>query len=317
MITVLTLADGRFAMPLAVMIRSLLDNLSPSRSVHILVVDGGIAESDKALLRASWEDSPGWPRARVEFVPPNYRGSTGLAVWGRLPVLTYARMAMSDYVSSACARVLALDADVLVLTDAGRLFDTDLDGATAGAAQDPFIPVVSSPDGLSNYRELGLRPDCTYFNAGVMLVDTGRWRQQRVSERAFDYAARHWRSLHLYDQDCLNAALAGDWKELDHRWQWHPRIQNALGRRLGGDPWVVHFSGQLKPWLYRASTEADERFYEVLQRTAWRGWQPPTGAQALAYRVYDSPLRRVLYPIEKLAVLWHRRRQKRRRVSPA
>lgn len=316
MITVVTLADAAYAMPLAVMVRSLLDHLSPKRSVRVLVVDGGIGDSEKRLLRASWEDSPGWPRARIEFVPPAYGGSTDLPVWGRLSVLTYSRISAAAYVPDDCKRLIVLDSDVLVLTDIGRLFDIDLGGAVVAAAQDPYIPLVSSLDGLSRYAKLGLTPECKYFNAGVMVADTGKWRRERVAERAFDFVARHWQSLHHYDQDCLNAVLAGHWKELDPRWQWHPRTRFSLGLPSGGDPWIVHFSGSLKPWLYQASTAADARFYEILNHTAWKGWQPPTGVQALAYRAYDSPLRRVLYPIEKHAVAWRRRFQERRRVSP-
>lgn len=316
MITVVTLADAAYAMPLAVMVRSLLDTLAPSRGLRIVIADGGIPARDKSLLQASWETSEAWPRTSVEYVSPVYGDSAELPVWGRVPVLTYSRIGIADYVSKDCARLIVLDSDVLALTDVGRLFDVDLGSAIIGATQDPYVPLVSSLDGLACYSELGLAKDRQYFNAGVMVVDMQRWRKARVAERAFDFVARQWRSLRHYDQDSLNAVLAHDWMELDSRWQSQPRVRHSLGLDTR-DPFIVHFSGRLKPWVYCASSDADIRFYAVLNRTAWRGWRPPNGFQAMAYRAYDSPLRRILYPVERRILSWQNRIQDRRRAPPA
>lgn len=316
MITVVTLADSAYAMPLAVMVRSLLDTLSQSRRVYVVIVDGGLSDSQKAMLQTSWQSSPGWPRARIEFTRPAYAGSRDLPVWGRLPIITYSRISVESYVSQSCSRLVLLDSDILVLKDVSQLFDLELSGATIGATQDPYIPFVSSRDGLACYRELGLAPDWKYFNAGVMLVDVERWREQEVAIRAFEFLARHWNSVHHYDQDALNAVLARQWKQLDQRWQAHPRLNHSCGVPAGEDAFILHFSGRLKPWSYRASGDADRHFYQVLDRTAWRGWRPPGGLRSLAYRVYDSPLRRFVYPIEARLLSWRRRIERRHRVSP-
>jgi len=110
--------------------------------------------------------------------------------------------------------------------------------------------------------------------------------------------------------------LAHAWMELDSRWQSQPRVHHSLGLDTR-DPFIWHFSGRLKAWVYRASSDADISFYDVLNRTAWREWRPPSGFQAMAYRAYDSPLRRILYPIERRILSWQNRIQDRRRVPPA
>jgi lipopolysaccharide biosynthesis glycosyltransferase len=131
-----------------------------------------------------------------------------------------------------------------------------------------------------------------------MVADLDRWRAEHVTTRAVDYLARVGDRVRLFDQDALNATLAGGWQQLDGRWQTHPRTRNSVGQKVHRDPWIVHFSGLLKPWSYRSTESVDRLFFETVDRTAWRGLRWQGGAKALAFRIYDSPVRRVLYPLE-------------------
>lgn len=314
MITVVTMADQAYAMPLAVMVRSLLDNLGSVRRARIVVVDGGIEEREKERLRDSWKGSGGWSRAVVEFVAPDYAAARKLPVWGRVPVLTYSRISLDRYVGEQSSRAVLVDSDTLVVADVGALYEEELDGKTVGAARDPYIPTVAAVDGLRNYRELGLDPETRYFNAGVMVADLEQWRRERVTARAFAFIERYWRTLNQYDQDSLNAVLAGRWKEVDRRWQVQPRSCWALGGETS-EAWLYHFSGRLKPWTYPGGTQADAVYYDYVDRTAWRGWRPEKSWRALALRLYDSPPRRLLHPVEKrVLALW--RRLQERRLEP-
>jgi lipopolysaccharide biosynthesis glycosyltransferase len=297
-IRVITLADDAYAMPLAVMVRSLIENHSPGRALRITVIDGGISAGNRRRLDASW--TSGLPPKDVEwtFVPPSFGNAEVLPIWGRMARLTYARLALNDYFNTEDGRVVLLDSDTMVLTDLAPLHDLDLGAAAIGATKDPYIPTVSAINGLATWRESGLPPDAPYFCAGIMVVDLQRWRQQGVTRRAVDYIRREQHRLRIYDQDALNAVLGRDWIELDERWQAHPRLLRSVGRRPPAEPWIVHFSGRLKPWLYDARGRADALYYEYLDRTAWRGFRPPRDFASLALKLYDSPLRRVLYPLE-------------------
>jgi lipopolysaccharide biosynthesis glycosyltransferase len=306
-VTLITLADESYAMPLAVMVRSLLEHLPPGRAVRVVVIDGGITPGTMQRLNDSWRDSPNWPLCHIDYVAPLYGGARHLPIWGRLTALTYARLSAADYLPAESRRVILMDSDTLVLADIGLLATTDLEGATVAATQDPYIPFVSSVGGLRQYAALGLRPDARYFNAGVMLIDIARWRSERVGQGAFAFIGRHWQSLQQQDQDSLNAVLAGRWKELDPRWQVQPRTVNSLGAPAVDDPYIVHFSGLLKPWLYPGRDRADALFYHFVDRTAWRGVRPRRTLRSWAMALYDSPLRRVFHPIEKRILTGWRR----------
>jgi lipopolysaccharide biosynthesis glycosyltransferase len=305
-IRVLTLADSRYAMPLAVMVRSLLENRADrGRAVEVTIVDGGISAADKARLFESWRGVD--DGASFRFVPHVTGGAGRFPVWGRIPAITYARLMLDAYFGGQGGRVLVLDSDMLVLAGVEALQDVELADAVLGACVDPFIPVVSAVDGLGNWREAGLRGDDPYFNAGMMVIDLDRWRAMDVTAQTLEFIQREHMRLRQYDQDALNAVLHYRWKHLDARWHCHPRTGNSLGSEWPEDPWIIHFSGRLKPWLYRGSHAADERFFEYLQRTAWRGTSPPRyDWTALGYRIYDSPVRRWLHPLESRLTAWQR-----------
>src|SRR5229473_5658773 len=96
-IYVLTPADDRYAIPLAVTVRSLLDRLETDRSVHLTIIDGGILDATKEKLVKSWCTSAGWLRSSMEWRTPDYGDVALIRVWGRVPKLTYARINLAAY----------------------------------------------------------------------------------------------------------------------------------------------------------------------------------------------------------------------------
>jgi lipopolysaccharide biosynthesis glycosyltransferase len=305
-ITIVTLADERYALALAVMGRSLADARRSTRPVHVYVVDGGIAADTKRHLVASWDSN----QLHVEFVAPQFGRERALPVWGRLPPLTYVRVFVPLLVPAACRKAIFLDSDVVIRRDIQQLWDLNLGDRSVLAVQDPAVPFVSSRDGLTAYQALRIPQQHPYFNAGVMVVDVERWRASNVSERVMEFIRHHAGALNYCDQDGLNAILWKDWGALDARWQVQPRLtthrrlplphlDDRQRTQLTDDPWILHFSGRLKPWIYRGPTLPDRIFYEYLDRTWWSGWRPQRSIKASIYRWYDSRVRDFCYPIEQ------------------
>ena len=309
-VRLITLADGKYAMPLAVTVRSLLEQHVSPRRLEITIIDGGLSSDDRRRLERSWEGATSAP-VEWEFTPPRFAPDGQFPVWGRIPKLTYARLSLGDYFEAGEERVVLLDSDMLVLADIALFHDSELHGSVIGACRDPFIPTVSAIDGLADWKRLGFQSDTPYFNAGAMVVDLEQWRQQRVAVSVAEFIDHHRDRLNQYDQDGLNAVLAGMWTELDPRWQCHPRAEHALGVRPPSCPFLMHFSGRMKPWLYRSRHPFDRLYYDVLDRTEWRGFRPARKFRSLAMALYDSPLRRVFYPLEARLTSGLRALQKR------
>lgn len=302
----LTIADEAFRFALAVLVRSTLDHLDPDLPLRLTVIDGGLAAASRQRLLSSWTD----PRLSIEWRTPELLGGRALPVVGRIPVLTYARLFAPSLLPPDCERAIVLDADQLVLADLGRLALEPFATAHVLAPRDPFIPFVSSPNGLSVFAKLGFEPADAYFTGALMVVNLAAWRRDRVTEQALAHVARHADTLRSHDQEALNAVLRGSWRELDARWQVQPRaltlrpsvtphLDSAARKRLAEDPWVVHFSGRLKPWLYQGASRFDALFHEALSRTAFADHRPRRDLRAHLLRLYDGRVRRWVYPLER------------------
>lgn len=294
-------ADGAYAMPLAVMLRSLTARLAPPWHVEAHIFDDGLAPRERAAVEASLD-------ARCTLRWATARGCELAAqpLWGRMPRTTYQKLTLGSWLPAEIPRAIWLDCDLLVRTDLARLWQERLGEHLALAARDPLVPRLGSRFGVAAHRELGLARDAKYFNAGVLLIDLERWRAERVEERAADYLARYGRRLTFWDQEALNAVLAGRWGELDPRWNRNPNLHllfpavPAATENAADDAWIAHFSGRLKPWTCPGASPYQSEFEAHLDATAWAGWQSPrTWRSALLARYAGSPLRRILFPLEQ------------------
>jgi lipopolysaccharide biosynthesis glycosyltransferase len=299
-------ADGAYALPLAVMLRSASARLAPERRLEVYVVDDGLAREDRERVRASLPE-----RCALHWVPPRPLTRIPLPTWGRMPATTYQKLTLAEWLPAETRRAIWLDCDLLVLGDLERLWRAEMGAHPVLATQDTLVPRVSSRLGVAAYRELGLPAAAEYFNAGVMLVDLERWRQERISERALDYLERHRDRVIFWDQEALNVALAGLWGKLDSRWNRNPTLLRLFGGgRLchpGGpdvagsedEIWIAHFTGRLKPWIYPGLGPLQETYSTYVDETAWAGTRPSTSwRKRLVVRYATSRLRRSLFPLE-------------------
>jgi lipopolysaccharide biosynthesis glycosyltransferase len=291
-VVVASAADAAYAIPLTVMLRSLLDRLSPRYMLDAHVVDGGLGD----LLRTRVEASLPPERVRVRWHLPDARRLDALPLWGRMTAATYYKLLIPDVVPASVSKLLWLDADVLAVDDVAALWETDVDGLPLRAARDSVITGVGDRFGVAGWRELGLPAAAPYFNAGVMLSNLDWWRAHDVTGCAFAYVRRHWRHVYFFDQDGLNAVLATRWGPLDPAWNWSPSFGAACVA-----PRLIHFLGKLKPWRYSGRSRWHAMYYAALDRTAWAGWRPPRSLAAWASGVVRRPVRRRLRRLEQ----WH------------
>jgi lipopolysaccharide biosynthesis glycosyltransferase len=278
---------------------SVLAHLDARRHLTIHVIDGDIPESERTQLARSL----GFESVTLSWHLPDRSRFVGVPLWGRMPISVYDKLLVPDLLPREVDQALWLDSDTLVLGDIALLWDQGAGCHPVLAAQDSLVPLVSSSFGVARYRELGLRADAKYFNAGVMLMELELWRRQHVSSRALDYVKAYASEVSFWDQEGLNAVLAGEWGELDPVWNWsvsrgHPSGQPTIDRRAK----IVHFTGNMKPWKYDGRHTYYREYYEYVDRSAWPGWRPAPNWRAAALRSYErSAFRRMAFPIEQLA----------------
>jgi len=268
-------ADMNYVRHLAVAGTSVIESCRTG-AVTIHVVAIGIGASERAMLSASWVGETVDVRFH-DWDPGQFEGwQTG----EYFTTSVYARLFLPELVG-VTGRLVSLDCDMVILRDLAPLLRTDLAGSPVAAVREPYTPTVSWRRGLSNWAREGIAPETPYFNSGLMLIDTKRWRELRVTESALAYGRRYLSTMVGRDEECLNAALRGDWAELDQEWNAGPYWRLAH-RRTGAYAdildrrRIVHYQGIDKPWLtWNPDDRGDARlYYEYLDRTAWKGWRP-------------------------------------------
>jgi len=314
-IVVACAADGPYAMPLAVMLRSAIANLDPRYRLEVYAVDDGIDQEDKQRIARAVAD-----RAAIHWVPARPPAVAALFTWGRMPATTYQKLTVGEWLPPTVHKAIWLDCDLLVLDDLARLWHEPVTGNVVLAVQDERVPFVSSWFGIAAYRDEGLSRDTKYFNAGVIVIDLQRWRGECVTARAAAYLERVGERVFFWDQEALNAALAGSWGALEKRWNTNPSVAKLLGGRGDGvpvpdTPSIVHFTGNLKPWNYANPAEHYARYYQFIDQTAWAGRRPARTWRTIAIARYEaSSLRRWLFPLEQWAT-WLVKRATQRPAS--
>jgi lipopolysaccharide biosynthesis glycosyltransferase len=211
----------------------------------------------------------------VKFIRPSFESSISLKIDGHVSVATYYRLFLSEFLPHRLHRVIYLDLDMLILDDLVTLWETDLQGRSIAAVQEPGME--------DRFRLFGL-PVQDYFNAGVLLIDLDKWRTLNVPARVAEIMKEHYHHLHYWDQDVLNILFAGQWKKLDAKWnvttayfksENKQRVVAPYFAVALKDPAVIHFSASIKPWQFRSRHPFKRLYYHYLRQTPFKHYRPP------------------------------------------
>ncbi len=133
-------------------------------------------------------------------------------------VESYYRLVIPE-VFQAYSKVIYMDCDMVVTTDIGRLYDTDLDGYMLASVPDYCLyGQYCAGWPIKQYWDNQLKLSCPeeYFCAGMVIFNISEWRKQYNIEQIIDLAlSREWQK---HDQDILNWVCAQKTKMLDLSW---------------------------------------------------------------------------------------------------
>ncbi|MBD2342596.1 glycosyltransferase family 8 protein [Anabaena subtropica] len=275
-------ADDNYARPLAVTLYSALVNLEKGCTLYLYIIDGGITEQSKQRLQRV---------LNVEHIdlhlkwisPSNLTSLSHIKTPDWVSAATYLRLLIPDILPEHFQKAIYLDGDLLVEGNLKNLWNQEMGEYALLASTDFGIPYVSSNLGILNYKELGLAPHTPYFNAGVLVLNLPRWREEKISEKVIRYLSEHEEYVRMGDQEGLNAILANDWGKLHPTW-------NVISHILFYENWedsafkeeirhskqeiidnadIFHFAGGSKPWQIECEHPAQLQWIRYLQASKW------------------------------------------------
>ncbi len=197
---------------------------------------------------------------------------------GKVPWASFATMdrTLLPLILPDVDRMMHLDLDLLILGDLAELYDTPFDGHRMVAIPEPQQCYISGYDTIRRtahrLRSVGTPElavellgrvaerhpfDFEVFNAGVMVMNLDKMRQEEFCARFLPYVQRYG----VNGQEVLNIYVGNDYARQDRRWNLNARLEFTEDTR------VAHWAGPYKPWRkdwYIAGRDwwdaAEERF---------------------------------------------------------
>lgn len=258
---------------LAVALASLIEN-NRRRALDITIVTSAReADAERKLLGRL----PSHLALKVRIEHFSLEGFRDLPTSFHITLETYLRILVLDTLPLDCEKIIYLDCDLVVLAALDGLWETDIGGYALAGVPDPY--------GVGRPKALGMPANATYVNAGVLLFNVARWREQGLAARIIDYANRAGSKLTFHDQDAVNAVLHSQILSLPFRWNCQakmfrpdgslPERERTLIAKATRDPAIIHYTTAQKPWMFTAFMPRRAVYYRYLALTAWHD-APPT-----------------------------------------
>lgn len=273
--------DNNYAMPAGITMLSVIQNtLNYNLHFHLFInqVSDSNIEKFRELITAKNVT------ITLYCINDNFVINPKTLVLHITTVSTCIRFIIPEILSSITDKLIYLDSDVICLQSLGTLAEYNIDNYIAGVI----------PDTKDMQHEISSMYDLDpskYFNAGVLLINTKKWREFHVSENAFNLINNG--NIYKYaDQDVLNILLEHKTYLLPIKYNTKIKISNDAHQEKNIKPYTVilHYISQNKPWykVYRSKI-----FKHYFKYSPWKNDSLPLSDNSSSIRNYAKYLARL------------------------
>lgn len=245
---VLVTLDSNYVNPLCSMLKSLFYSNS-KESFRIFVAHSTLTEYDFKQIKSVCSGY----NVSIESILLDDSYFENAPRCSRITKETYYRLFAPLYLPKDVDRILYIDPDTVVINPISSFYNLNFgDGVVAGAGHlNEFLNTV-------NRVRLKMKNTKVYVNAGVLLMNIEKLRENFDKEAIFDYISKNKKWLFQADQDVINAMYDGkivllneDVINLDDRCFTRVLNNNTVKKAyeyVNKHTMIVHFDGKNKPW---------------------------------------------------------------------
>ena len=155
-------------------------------------------------------------------------------------------------------KCIYLDCDITVNSSLKELFDTNI--------EDNYFAGVEDILEEKNNVRLGLNKYC---NAGVMLLNLKKMREDNIEEKLFDYTMKNQEKLICQDQDVMNVVMQDGIQDLPLSWNAQIRDWDKSTKftEIKDNANIIHYIGPVKPWDIESKSIVKKEFYKYYNMT--------------------------------------------------
>lgn len=248
---------------LLVSLTSLLENNATEfDGINVYILDDGIKDKNKSKLCNLSQKY----NCKINFIKTVNLESLEVNLTKHKTIsgeslTTYSRLFLPSLLPSDVNKVLYLDCDGLILDSYKHLWDMDI--------SDYFCAGVLDAMSDSLLECLGYDNEVSYVNAGFLLINLEKWRENNVEEKFIEFLSENQGKFFFHDQGVINNVFSDKIKILEPKYNLQYYFQfydyrlakkfKAINRDYYSkevldesrkNPVFVHFCGpdEFKPW---------------------------------------------------------------------
>lgn len=196
-------SDDEYARIMAASINSICKCNIRAELLKVYIIDAGISDINKKYIKNIKKIYNNLEICFIDF--ERYKDIVEKLVKKTnppLPLITFARLFIANMIPDD--KVLYVDCDTICVGDLEEFWNINLNGKMIAGVQDTVNDEIK--------KQIGLKPDDPYINAGVILIDLKKWRDNDCVNKAIDYINRNNGYVMHNDQGVLNALFKDDIK---------------------------------------------------------------------------------------------------------
>jgi len=263
--------DNAYAKHCACMILSLLDHCPSDvqERLQIHIITDGLEKGELRKFKRTVRN-----KCVLKFYTIDNSVLKDAPLSHHLTLSTYYRILLPRILDENIEKVLYLDSDLIVRHDINELWNVNVSSDYIVASRE-YIP-------QSHLNNIRMSENSKYFNAGILLINLRKWREEAISNALIEFIAKNPEKLTFHDQDALNIYFENNWVELSKIWNvpsyFYDPVDYSMYFECGIEsylecivrPKIVHFTGSLKPWYSQSIHPYKYEYFQYLKQTEWK-----------------------------------------------
>lgn len=275
---VLYTCDNNYVWLMGISVISLCENNLSMSEINIYLLGENISDENKKILCSIAEH---YNRTIIVIDVPKIDIPKSL-VSARWPLSAFTRLYSGQLLTNEIKKVLYLDCDTIISGSIEKLEDFDI--------SDYVVYGVKDCIGSSYKRNIGLKSDAQYVNAGVLLFNLENLRKLDIKQIIDCYMAKYERLINYADQDILNGVFKGKIGTLDpkynvmtidaaHTYKEIETLRKPTNfyteqelRKAVNFPAIIHYTTNMRvvrPWFKNTNHPYAEEFRKYWKMSPW------------------------------------------------
>lgn len=243
--------NDKYVDHLGVTLFSLLKN-NQRNEFHIYVISSDMSTKSKNKINRL---AGTFKNFEISYIRPDSELFNDLPITiQHITIETYYRYILPDIIKSD--RILYLDVDILVLADVAPLYNADIENSYIAAVHE-----VDNEIRFPRYTQsLGIDDSKDYVNAGVLLMNLKKMRDDNIVPQLFANTRKYSRTIKFQDQDIINITFHKSITHIDYKYNYtdQARMDHLVGE---SEAVIVHYNGPVKPWSQKYLSDGGLRYW--------------------------------------------------------